>query len=184
LKGAFDSFTDCQQYEWIRAVPNSDPEYGGARYLHAVTRLGNHRSEEYSQALASVLFAHIWLLSAANYFRLSCKHKIPPDAPWLSIKPIEKTSSPDLIAKELKLHACVIRQAEILHAMRNTITHLVETDRKTAPIEELDFPTAFRLVKAVWVIYIALLRHYGVQADAGRWASQTKKHGLPRKTPR
>lgn len=183
LQGTFEHFTARQQHEWIRGVSNSDPEYGRKRYLDALTDREHHQSEEYSHAIASVLFAHIWLLSAANYYRLSCKHKTPYDAPWLSTKPIKGTSSPALIAKELRLHALVIQQAEILHDMRNTIAHLVEDDRKTALMKDLDFPTAFRLVEAVWTIYIALLRYYGVHADTGSWAIQTKRYGLPRKTP-
>lgn len=183
LQGTFERFTAGQQHEWIRGVSNSDPEYGTARYALASAYLQVHESEEYSHAIASVLFAHIWLLSAANYYRLSCKHKTPPDAPWLSIKPIEGTSSPALIAKELKLHALVIQQAETRHDMRNTIAHLNETDPKTALMKDLDFPTAFRLVEAVWTIYIALLGHYGVQADTDNWAIETSRYGLPSKAP-
>ncbi|HLM82168.1 MAG TPA: hypothetical protein VK302_16315 [Terriglobales bacterium] len=183
LQGTFNHFTVRRQHEWIRSISNSDPKYGTAPYLDALMKRDLSQSEEYSHAIASVLFAHIWLLSAANYYRLSCKYKTPHDAPWLSIKPIEKTSSPALIAKELNLDAIVIQQAEILHDMRNTIAHLNETHPTTAPMKDLDFPTAFRLVESVWTIYIALLHHYGVQADTDSWVIQTNRYGLPAKAP-
>ncbi|MGO9084579.1 MAG: hypothetical protein ACLQBK_05070 [Candidatus Sulfotelmatobacter sp.] len=183
LRGTFERFTARREHEWVRGVSNSDPEYGTERYSLALAYLQVHQSEEYSHAIASVLFAHIWLLSAANYYRLSCKLKTPSDVPWLSIEPIKETYSPASIAKELKLDATVIQQAETLHDMRNTIAHLNETHPTTAPMKDLDFPMAFRLVEAVWMIFIALLQHYGVQADTDSWAIQTSRYGLPTKAP-
>ncbi len=180
LAGASARYNDRQNHAWILKITNDDPEYGRSRYLKSLAIYQFNQSEEYSQSIATVLFAHIWLLSAANYYRLSCKHKIPHDAPWLGCDPIEKTFSPQHIAQELKLPEFVVQQAEIIHRMRNTITHLVETDKKTEPIDKLDFPMAFRLVKTTWIIYLALLRHYGVKPDPGSWVIQTKKYELPR----
>lgn len=179
LAGAGDRFMERRKHEWIKTVPNDDPRYGRAEYLKALGENQFNSSEEYTQALAAVLFTHIWLLSAANYYRLSVKHQKPSGAPWLNCNPIAGTDKPQVIAKALKLPQRIVACAESLHYIRNTISHLVETDPKTERIDDLDFPFAYSLVKCTWVIYCALLRHYGLRPDRGSWAIQARRYNLP-----
>jgi len=179
LAGAGDRCLERRKHEWIKTVPNDDPRYGREEYLNALGKYQFNSSEEYTQALAAVLFTHIWLLSAANYYRLSIRHQKPNGAPWLGRTPIAGTDKPQRIAEELKLPKRIVACAEFLHYIRNTISHLVETDPKTVRIDELDFPLAYELVKCTWVIYCALLRHYGLRPDRGSWLIQTRRYNLP-----
>lgn len=181
LAGAAERFSERRKHEWIKGVPNDDPRFGREQYLKASGEYQFNTSEEYSQALASMLFTHIWLLSAANYYRLSVKHNTPSGAPWLTRTPIEGTDKPQVIAKALNLPQRVITAAESLHYIRNTITHLVETSSQTIRIDELDFSYAYSLSKCTWVIYCALLRHYGRRPDWGSWGIQAARYGLPRR---
>lgn len=126
-----------------------------------------------------MLFSHVWILSAGNYFRLSCKLKTKLSEGWNTNKVIVRTGSPQLVAKDLGLPSRVIDLGSEIHGMRNTIMHLVEDDPKTSPIHTLDFKAAYVYSKATWIIYCALLRNYGVRPDRGSWRLQTSRYGLP-----
>ena len=180
LAGAAERFSERRKHEWIKGVTSDDPRFGRDEYLNASEADLLKASEEYSHVLAAMLFTHIWLLSAANYYRLSVKHRIPIGAPWLTKPPIKKTDDPQIIALALKLPQRVITAAESLHRIRNTIVHLVETSSQTIRIDNLYFPSAYSLLKCTWVIYCALLRHYGISPDRGSWGIQAARYGLPR----
>ncbi|MBF0353201.1 MAG: hypothetical protein HQM11_19375 [SAR324 cluster bacterium] len=179
LSGAWENYKNKTNHIWIRDVKNDDPRYGNYEYLNSLTKLGIYESEEYTQAMAATLFTHVWILSAANYYRLSCKLKFPRNMPWLDKKVITNVGSPQQIAIELGLPAHVIEYQKNLHGMRNTLMHLVEGDPKTSAIHTLDFKSAYFYAKSTWVVFCALLRHYGMRPDRGSWRIQTKRYLLP-----
>lgn len=183
LAGAFEQSRVVLANKSYACISNDDDRYGRSEHLKILSGYRFSQSEEYSQAIGASIFAHVWLLSAANYYRLSCKHRHPADAPWLDIAPIARTHHPQLIAEDLRLHRSLVELAGQLHEVRNTLVHLVETDPKTAPVGNLNFAHAYNLVKGAWIIYIALLRHYRLNVTPGSWGIQTRRYGLPRSLP-
>ena len=179
LAGAWQHYNNKSKHLWIKSIDNDNPEFGHSEHLKSLRELGLCESEEYTQAIGSVLFSHVWLLSAANYFRLSCKLKTNRSESWNIKKVITKTGSPQLVAEELGLPSCVVELGKEIHSMRNTIMHLVENDPKTSPIHTLDFTTAYIYSKTTWIIYCALLRNYGISPNRGSWRIQTSRYALP-----
>lgn len=179
LYGAWNNYSKKQEHKWIKSINNEDPKFGRSEYLTSHTQYNAFESEEYTQAMASTLFSHVWLLSVANYYRLSCKTKSSGNNYFICSNVIEKTNTPHQIASQLNLPNNVITCAENLHNMRNTIMHLVEGDKKTAPIGSLDFKAAYMFSKTTWVIFCALLRNYGIKPDRGSWRIQTNIYSLP-----
>ena len=180
LAGAEQRFKERRKHEWINTVANDDPAFGREEYVKSASAYQQNLSEEYTQALAAILFSHIWLLSAANYYRLSVKHQQPKGAPWLTRQAIKGTDKPHVIARSLNLPQRVINGAESLHFIRNTFTHLAEDSPQTIRIDTLDFPQAHSLTKCTWVIYCALLRHYGLSPGVGSWVIQAQRYNLSR----
>lgn len=181
LQASFESAEAGKPHAWVKNVKNDDPRFGRIEYLQSFGMYQKNVSNEYSHAIATLLFTHIWLLSAANYYRLSVKHRQPRDALWLSCTPITETDSPHGLARALKLPARVVDCAETLHRIRNTVCHLVETDKKTERIDEIEFAQAYMHAKNAWTIYNALLRHHKQRPDLGSWSIQTSRYGLPRR---
>ncbi len=184
LAGAFEHNRVVLANQSYACISNDDVRYGRSEHLSILNNYRFAQSEEYSQAIGATIFAHVWLLSAANYYRLSCKHRHPTNAPWLDIDPIARTHHPQLVAEDLTLPQSLVELAGQLHEVRNTLVHLVETDPKTAPVGNLDFAHAYYLVKGAWIIYIALLRHYRPNVTPGSWGIQARCYGLPRSLPR
>ena len=174
LNGAWKNHNNKQEHIWIKGISNDDSRFGKSEYMISHGKLMVFESEEYTQALATTLFSHVWLLSAANYYRQYSKIKFPEKTEVL-----KDTSSPQSIATQLCLPTSIIECAAELHGMRNTIMHLVENDKKTAPITTIDFKYAYHIAKVTWVIFSALLRNYGIKPDLGSWRTQTKIYSLP-----
>ncbi len=121
------------------------------------------------------MFSHVWVLSAANYYRLALKGgKIDPGK-----VPVNNTQSPPGIAASLSLPRGVREEAERLHGLRNTLMHLVEDDKKTEPIDVVDFRAAHAMASCAWKIYCEVLLNYGVKPDADNWKIQTSRYSLP-----
>ena len=179
LKGAYDNYKHASSYEWHRKIENNDPQWGKSQWMHARKKYGIFESEEYTQAMAAVLFAHIWLLSAANYYRQSVKIIDKSNVINSKIDPIS-CSTPLKISEQLNMPPLLNSYLEKLHGLKNTITHLVENDPKTENIGDLSFPQAFKLIKATWIVYIELLKHYGKNPDVNSWLIMIKKYDLPR----
>jgi len=179
LTGAWENHNKKQQHKWVKNITNEDPAWGKGEYLTSRTHFNAYESEEYTQAMASTIFSHVWLLSVANYYRLSCNNSSTKGNYLKCESIINKTSTPQAIATELNLPKNIISYAEKLHNMRNTIMHLVEGDKKTAPITSLDFKSAYMFSKATWVIFCAILRNYGIRPDRGSWRIQTNLYSLP-----
>ncbi len=179
LSGAWSNYLHQIPHNWIDNVSNEDPGYGNAEYLKSLSDRGFLQSEEYSQSIASALFAHIWLLSAANYYRLAIKLKNRADKDLHDKQPIERTHSPTRIAEDLGLSDDLCELAEELHNARNTITHLIEDNRDAYPLSDLGFEQAYMFVEGSWKIYCALIDHYGRSPDHNHWKLQTDRYGLP-----
>ena len=179
LSGAWQHYKNKAHHTWIKDINNDHPEFGRSEYLKSLHEFGLLESEEYTQSMGSVLFSHVWILSAANYFRLACKIKTKRSESWNTQRIITKTGSPQSVAEELELPAHVVEYGKELHGMRNTIMHLVEGDPKTSPIHTLDFKAAYIYAKATWIVYCALLRNYGIRPDRGSWRIQTSRYSLP-----
>jgi len=167
LSGAWENHKSKEKHTWIQGVSNDDPRYGKAEYMESLYYFGIYESEEYTQAMAATLFTHVWILSAANYYRLSCKLQFPKGKPWLGKRVITKVSSPQLIAMELGLPEHIVEYQKGLHGMRNTLMHLIEGDPKSSEIHTLDFKSSFLFAKSSWVVFCALLRHYGLRPQIG-----------------
>jgi len=171
LYGAYNNYLQKQDHLWVKEVSNDDSRFGKSEYMLSRNNLNILESEEYTQSIAATLFSHIWLLSAANYYRQHYKNNTT----------IKNTSSPQDIAVQLNLHKTVISYAEEMHYIRNTIAHLVESDKKkTSQITDLDFKAAYKYTKVTWVIFCAILRNYGLRPDLGSWGIQTSLYSLPR----
>ena len=181
LSGAWQNYKNKSEHSWIKGIDNDSPQYGRSEHVKSMHEFALFESEEYTQAIGSVLFSHVWILSAANYFRLSYKLKIKHIENLNVRKVITRTGSPKLLAVDLGLPTRVIELGEELHGLRNTIMHLVEGDPKTSPIHKLDFNAAYIYSKVTWIIYCALLRNYGIRPDHGSWKIQTSNYSLPNK---
>lgn len=179
LSGAWDRYREQIPHHWIANVSNDDPDFGNAKHLESLAAQGSLQSEEYSQSIASSLFAHVWLLSAANYFRLAVKLKNRSDEDLHDKEPIERTNSPKLIAEDLGLSADLRGLAEDLHKARNTIVHLIEDKKDAYPLGDLGFEQAYRFAEGTWEIYCALIEHYGRRPDENHWKIQTDRYSLP-----
>ena len=179
LSGAWNNYLKQIPHHWIDDVSNGDPGYGNAEYLKSLGDRSFLQSEEYSQAIASALLTHVWLLSAANYYRLAIKLKNPADDDLHDKTAIEKTDTPRLIAECLGLSCDLCRLAKELHDARNTIAHLIEDKKDAYPLGGLGFEQAYRFAEGAWEIYCALIEHYGRSPDDNHWKIQTDRYGLP-----
>jgi hypothetical protein len=181
LAAAFNHYQNRTAMEPIRTLTSEHPDYGRDAHVQGVVDYGQYSSEEYSHCLAAVLLTHIWLLSAANFFRLSAR---PGVDGALRVRPkidLQSTDKVDKIARELQLPRRVVDCANRLELMRNTIAHLVEPDRRTQRIDQLNFEIALAFTKCSWLIYCALMRNYGALPDRGSWLIQVNRYGLPGK---
>lgn len=179
LLGAWENHQSQTQHDWIIGISNDDPTYGNDKYLKSSEALNFCRSEEYSQSIASTIFTHVWLLSAANYYRLAIKLKSKSDEDLHNKAPIERVHSPEVIAAELELCCRLKRLAHDLHNARNTIVHLVEDEKDRFPLDDLGFEQAYQFAEGAWEIYNALLEHYGRKPDDDNWRIQTGRYNLP-----
>ena len=172
LGGAWENHQAVEACRDLACIQNTDARFGHSEHLSFLGRYQAHLSEEYSQASVSVLLSHTWLLSAANYFRLSAKH-VNKQAIKLS-----RTDTPKVIAEALDVQN-LNGAPDRLHGYRNTLMHLVENDPKTKDIGAIDFIVAYEMAKCVWDIYCAVLVNYQLVPDDGSWEIQTKRYGLP-----
>ncbi|WP_185234342.1 hypothetical protein [Teredinibacter franksiae] len=161
-------------HAWHRGVGNDDNRFGRSEYMIARREFSFHESEEYTQSIASIIFSHVWILSAANYFRQ--KQKVKGGNKEYRVT---ATHSPDRLASQLKLPEVVIESARQLHNMRNSIMHLIESDPRSEDILEVGFEDAYTYAKTVWVINNALLRENGIRPDKGNWRIQVGFYSLP-----
>ena len=180
LAGAWANYLEQIPHEWIDNVSNDHPDYGNAKYLQSLSQRGSHQSEEYSHSIAATLFSHVWLLSAANYFRLAIKLKNNADKDLHDTVAIEKVGSPFQIASELNLSDDLCKVANDLHTARNTIAHLIEDRKDAYPLADLGFEQAYRFTETTWEVYCALLLHYGRPPDDDHWNIQTDRYQLPK----
>ncbi|QEP43016.1 hypothetical protein D5085_07740 [Ectothiorhodospiraceae bacterium BW-2] len=178
LQGCHENYRSKVEHQWFQKVPSDSAEWGKCEFMQARKAFMFHESEEYTQALASILFSHIWIISVTNYYRLLCKGNKTRERVGCG-QSLSGTDKIHSIAKQLELPQFVVDYAEELHRYRNTITHLVEGDKKTAPIANADFIVAYRYAKTAWVIFGALLRRYGMRPDLGGWRRWTASYGLP-----
>ncbi len=175
LQGAWEHRREAAVHSQLARIENSDSKFGQAEHLRSLTAYNFHQSEEYSHSCASIVFSHVWVLSAANYYRLALKGgKIDPGK-----VPVNNTQSPPGIAASLSLPRGVREEAERLHGLRNTLMHLVEDDKKTEPIDVVDFRAAHAMASCAWKIYCGVLLNYGVKPDPDGWKIQTSQYSLP-----
>jgi len=172
LAESWKNYQEKQKYIWVREIDRDDHRWGKKEYLTAGVYFDSAESEEHTHAMGATVFSHVWLLSAANYYRLSNKGSDKDNI-------LHGTDNPEKIAKELELPQHIQTMAKTLHLTRNTIMHLVELTPKTEPIHNLNFPTALLFAKLTWTIYCKLLRKYGVRPDVGSWRIQASKYELP-----
>ena len=178
LAGSYEHYQMQLPHRWIKGVKNDDPRFGRSEYMKSRSILGPAESEEYTHAIASTLFAHVWVLSAANYFRLAIKTKKRSEESIHDITPI-KSGSPREVAQKLGMSEDIYDLTTDLKCARDTIVHMIEDDGRMYPLDELGFEQAYRFVQCSWDIYIALLKYYGRTPDEGHWEIQTRNHGLP-----
>ncbi len=175
LQGAWEHHQGVAMHSRLARIENSDPRYGRAEHLESGTAYNYHQSEEYSHSCASILFSHVWVLSAANYYRLALKRgKIEPGT-----VEVNQTQTPKAVAESLDLADDVLEEADRLHDYRNTLMHLVEDDKKTADIGVLDFRAAHAMASCAWKIFCGVLLNYDVPPDADNWKIQTSQYSLP-----
>jgi len=183
LAGAYENYQKTLPHLWIRKVKNDDPKFGRPEYMASRSCLGGDESEEYTQSLAAIVFCHVWVISTANYYRLSVKQGKITAEEMGGRAEITAVHSLERIAGELSLPKGVIATAADVKNARDTILHLVTDDKKTFPINEIGFPKAYEFVHWGWKIYIALLEYYGRVPDEGSWAIQTSRYNLPNEFP-
>lgn len=179
LAGAHQSYQETLPHLWIRKVKNNNPKFGRSEYLDSLSRLGIHESEEYTQSLASVIFCHVWVLSTANYYRLSVKQGKLTKEEIGGRAEIKTVHSLDEIARQLSLPEDVIATAKELRDARSTILHLVTSKKDSFPINEIGFRKTYQFAHCAWQIYIALLDYYGRPKDEDSWTIQTGRFNLP-----
>jgi hypothetical protein len=179
LAGAHDNYQKTLPHLWVRKVKNDDPKFGRPEYMASRSRLGVDESEEYTQSLAAVVFCHVWVISTANYYRLSVTQGKLTAEEMGGRDKITTVHSFDEIARKLDLPEGVIATAAEVRDARNTILHLVTSKSDSFPINEIGFSKAYEFVHCGWKIYIALLEYYGRVPDEGSWAIQTSRFNLP-----
>ena len=183
LAGAYENYRKTLPHLWMRKVKYDDPKFGKAEYMASHSSLGTAESEEYTQSLAAVTFCHVWILSTANYFRLSViQGKLSAEEMGGRAK-ITTVHSLDEIARKLDLSEEDVATAAEMKNARNTILHLVTSKRDSFPINEIGFPKAYEFACCAWKMFIALLEYYGRVPDEGSWAIQTGRYNLPSEFP-
>jgi hypothetical protein len=176
LGAAYENSRNAEPHRWIREINNDDPRYGRLEYLVALRNLLAAESEEYSHVLAALIFAHTWVLSAANFYRLS--GQALRRRKQFRVK-IHRTDNPEAIASALRVAARVVSQMTRLHRLRNTIMHLVEGTKHTERIDKLRYSDAYTMLKSAWIVYCAVMRNCSEMPVLGAWRYQTKRYRLP-----
>jgi hypothetical protein len=171
LYEAYENSQKKQPHGWIKGISNEDLRFGRSDYLESLNKHSRFESEEFTHSLGASVFSHVWLLSAANYYKIG---KIN------DVKPITGTQNPQSIAKSLNLPEFICTYAKELHDIRNAAMHFIETKPTHTIINSLNFEIAYKYVKTTWVIYCALLRYYKRPPDRGSWTLQTRRYSLPR----
>jgi len=166
LCGAHEKHEEKSNYEWIKDISQDDNRYGNSEYLRALGEFSVAESEEYTQSLATVVFAQAWLVSAANYYR--SKGNLKAGRVF--------TGVPEL-ASNLQVESELKKRAEELKELRNAILHL--SDNNKVGLSNLGFPEAYRMVKTSWDLYCKILERAKTPPDDGHWKIQTSRYGLP-----
>ena len=183
LAGAHENYKNKLPHLWIKQIDNENSKFGRSEYMASLRKLGFHESEEYTQSLATIVFCHVWVLSTANYYRISVKEGSLKKDEMGGRLEIKNADSLGKTAENLGLPEEITSPAYQLSNARYTIMHLI-TDRKNSyPIDEIDFKVAYHYVCTAWKIYIALLEHYGRTPDENSWVIQTNRYGLPITSP-
>ena len=172
LEGAYSWNKKKEDNSWWLNITNDDPCWGGSEFMVARRNYLRAQSEEYTQSIAATIFAHVWILSAANEY-----HSKYQDDPIL-----KRTDCPIIISESLNLPKRIVELATTLKNTRNALMHLVANSKKHQEqrVQDLDFKQAYYFVKGTWVIFNSLIRQYGHRPDRNNWIMQSSKYYLPR----
>ncbi len=176
LNLTYENYLLSKKYHWHKSINHNNPEFGSDRYLNDLRNYRIYKSEENSNAIAAIIFADAWLLSAKNFYRITYNNKT-----FTKNKKLINSNKPDEIAKELCLHEKICNLGSELRAYRNTIVHMVETDKRSKDINSLDFQKTYKLIKTTWIIYSKLVEYYEEQKIyKSQWQKQVNQYKLPK----